>query len=139
MQSKVWFDGSYNWTKRTASGGCVIDHNGIRTTRTWDFGKTTMNGCEFLALIHSIKLARSIGATNLAIMGDSKIVINTVNRRWKPRKPHTKAWVREAQTLLAAVKFDLRWVPRLQNPADEYSRLVAAVNDMDELCLSIFE
>lgn len=127
MATRIWFDGSYDWKTRKATGGCVIEHEGGTLNRTWEFGQTTMNGCEFLALIKALRLAKSIGASDLVILGDSKLVVCAVNRRWKAKKPHIKAWVKEVRELLEGTKFNLQWIPREQNRADEFSRPAAPV------------
>lgn len=124
MHAKVWFDGSYNWARKIATGGCVMELGKLKMTltETWNFGATSMNGCEFLALIGAIKLARASGATSLEILGDSNLVVNVVNGRWKAKAPHVRTWRDSCKALLATVPHTLRWIPREQNRADEFSR-----------------
>lgn len=122
MKALVYFDGSYSWQRKIATGGCVIQTENVTVTETWNFGATSMNGCEFLALIEAIKLARQNGATSLEILGDSNLVVNVVNGRWKAKAAHVRAWRDSCKALLATVPHTLRWIPREQNRADEYSR-----------------
>ena len=127
MHCKVYFDGSYHWDTHEATGGCVLRAEGKQTNETWAFGKTTMQGCEFLALKHAIIKAKELGATSLEIYGDSKLVINVINKKWRAKAPHIKQWLKEVQAELGQTQFCIRWIPRLQNPADEYSRLTKAL------------
>lgn len=122
MHAQLWFDGSYDWKKRTASGGAVVWMGGKNYEFTWKFGETTMNGCEFMALKNGIETARNLGATSLSIRGDSKLVVKCVKGEWRAKLPHIRKWRDEIVAMLKTIPFDLCWIPREQNLADDVSR-----------------
>jgi ribonuclease HI len=48
--------------------------------------KASNNGAEFEALIHGLSIAVSLGIKRLLAFGDSKVVIEQVNKEWTTSK-----------------------------------------------------
>lgn len=138
MIAKVYFDGSYDWGRSNATGGCVIELGKQRITDTWDFGTQSMQACEFLALAYAIRLAKRHGATRLVIIGDSQLVVNITKGRWKARKSHIKIYLKQVTDALASTPYEIMWMPRTHNKADKFSRMPvttnATVDVMRETC-----
>lgn len=87
-------------------------------------GKTTNNEAEYLTLIHGLRrvlkeLARDgldAGSVKLAVMSDSKLVVEQINGRWKVRHPGLRPLHAEAADLLRRFKSSsVTWHPRLES------------------------
>ncbi|MCJ8156760.1 ribonuclease HI family protein [Sphingomonas sp. LaA6.9] len=50
-----------------------------------DMGHGTNNDAEWLALIHALEIAHSLGATEIELVGDSALVVNQAAGLWKCR------------------------------------------------------
>lgn len=50
-----------------------------------DMGHGTNNDAEWLALIHALEIAHSLGATDIELVGDSALVVNQAAGLWKCR------------------------------------------------------
>ena len=78
----------------------------------------TNNQAEYLTLIHALdRFSRTIGerarATAVEIRGDSQLVINQLNGRWKVRNEELRPLFEQARSLLARFGHaDLRWHAR---------------------------
>ena len=87
-------------------------------------GIGTNNEAEYQALIGLLKFAVENGIKNLAVYGDSKLVINQMNKEWAVRAVNLQKFFQEAQELLS--NFDevsFQWVPRNKNnQADELAK-----------------
>lgn len=85
----------------------------------------TNNVAEYDALQQALIFMIDKGMTNhpLLIQGDSKLVVEQVNNRWRCLKSHLRKRLRDVQTLLIQFsKVKIEWIPREQNKrADELS------------------
>jgi ribonuclease HI len=87
--------------------------------------KASNNGAEYEALIHGLCIAVSLGIKRLLAFGDSKVVIEQVNKEWDCVKDTMDAYYAEIRKLeghFEGIKF--QHVPRSNNvAADVLSKL----------------
>ncbi len=87
-------------------------------------GQATNNEAEYSALIAALYVAQEMGATDVEVNCDSKLVVNQVNGTWQVHKNHLQMYVEEV--LKEKEKFDrfeVKWIPRRENKlADALSR-----------------
>jgi probable phosphoglycerate mutase len=88
------------------------------------FGQGTHNFAEYQALMLGLRLALKHGVREVLVKGDSKVVVNQVNREWKTRHPVLQTLRAEADELFARFeKWDIEWIRRNENRrADELCR-----------------
>ena len=65
------------------------------------FFKATNNTAEYEALIHSLQIAVTLGIKRLLAYGDSKVVIQQVNKDWECTKEKMDTYCREIRKLEA--------------------------------------
>jgi ribonuclease HI len=87
----------------------------------------TNNVAEWQALVFALRhLAGQGWKGTLQIRGDSLLVINQLNGRWRCRKEHLRPYRDECLRLLAGIHWVAVWVPREENRgADALSRWAA--------------
>jgi len=120
VRAKLHFDGSLE------SYGYVIESAIVTgdTRRVPSDLKQTNNVAEYLGLIAGLETAINLGISDIEIIGDSKLVIYQVEGRYKCRAKHLKPLLHKAKRLLSLMpSYNLRWVPRAENRADNYSRV----------------
>ena len=81
-------------------------------------GLRTNNYAEYMGLIVGAKYAHSLGADEIDITSDSKLVVNQVNDNWRVDSHDMLQLCSEAQAILDLRfpgSWTLEWVPRLQN------------------------
>ncbi len=81
-------------------------------------GRATNNEAEYRALLLGIELAKSLGATEVELIGDSELIVRQVRGEYKVKKAELKPFHRQALAALSG--FDgwaIRNVPREQNAA----------------------
>jgi probable phosphoglycerate mutase len=92
---------------------------------------TTHNMAEYNGLLAGLEHALELGVTELAVYGDSRIVVEQTAGRWKAKSENLRELHARAQEL--AGRFDritFEWVPRECNT--EADRLVNVVLDRNE-------
>jgi ribonuclease HI len=81
----------------------------------------TNNEMEYTALIKAMRFASAMGYRNVEFRGDSKLVVEQCNMRWKVKALHLKSYHKKVIDQIE--NFDecsFVWVPRDDNPADSY-------------------
>jgi ribonuclease HI len=79
-------------------------------------GVATNNVAEYRALISGLEKAHELGATEVDVRGDSALVVNQVNGKWRIKEPHLRPLREHAVRALAAFdRWTLRHVPRERN------------------------
>ena len=123
----AWFDGACGPVNPggTATYGIMIkDQDG--TTIVWEHGLvgkgSTMsnNVAEYAGVLQVLKYLAPRPPGRVTIHGDSKLVINQLNGKWRMRKGLYLSTAKEAKALLAHLhglgwQTNLRWIPREQN------------------------
>ena len=99
-------------------GAVVLDpHTGeVLAERSEFIGVETNNVAEYRGLIAGLTAARELGASEVAVRMDSKLVIEQMCGRWQVKHPAMRPLAREAVQLrqaFASVTFE--WIPRERN------------------------
>ena len=87
--------------------------------------KAMNNAAEYEALIHGLRIAASLGIHYLLVFGDSKVVINQVNKDWDCSNASMSAYcdeVRRLETKFHGLKFH-HMVREHNTAADALSKL----------------
>ena len=87
-------------------------------------GWRSNNIAEYFALITAIKYARHLGASELGVLCDSRLVVEQIHGRWRVKSDDIRPLNREARDLLSKLfpsAWSLDWVGREKNTvADNY-------------------
>jgi ribonuclease HI len=121
----IYFDGALNLE---GAGTCVllISPQGEQLKYVLQIHhKASNNGVEYEALIHGLRIAVSLGIKRLLAFGNSKVVIEQVNKEWDCVKDTLDAYCAEIRKLEGHFKWiEFQHVPRNNNVAvDVLSKL----------------
>jgi broad specificity phosphatase PhoE/ribonuclease HI len=98
-------------------GAVVFSASGeVLAERFEAIGVTTNNVAEYQGLIAGLTAALELGATEVAVRMDSKLVVEQMSGRWQVKHPSMQPLVRQGRDLVA--KFDqvtFEWIPRELN------------------------
>ncbi len=99
-------------------GAVVLDPvtDQVLVERAEGLGVTTNNVAEYQGLIAGLRAAIELGATDVDVRMDSKLVVEQMCGRWKIKHPAMQPLAREATELvreIGSVRFE--WIPRLRN------------------------
>ena len=100
----------YGAVVRDAATGAVL------AERADGIGVATNNVAEYSGLIAGLRAAADLGATEVEVRLDSKLVVEQMTGRWQVRQPHLQSLAGEAASLVrrfGLVRFT--WVPRHRN------------------------
>lgn len=133
---RAWFDGSARPNPgRCAIGVLLRGPDGAAIELAQAAGHGDSSDAEYRALIALLETALAHGAIDLAIHGDSQVVIGDVTGPDANAAPVLRAYRDSARALLARFeRVSLRWVPRHKNgPADALSQraLLPAESDAE--------
>lgn len=116
---EIWvtFDGASRGNPGHAAIGAVVHDSSGRVAEVSEYiGEATNNVAEYRALIAGLHAALAFPARVLHVRGDSKLVIEQMQGRWKVRHAVLKPLAREAIELLRRYDtVDIEHVPREQN------------------------
>ncbi|WP_342318147.1 bifunctional RNase H/acid phosphatase [Corynebacterium mayonis] len=128
MQVKMFTDGGSRGNPGVAGSGSVVygPEGDILAEDAFVVGqKASNNVAEYTGLVRGLEAAAALGATEVDVYMDSKLVVEQMTGRWKIKHPDMQKLATAARTL--AQKFDkvtYSWVPRAENTkADELSNL----------------
>ena len=128
MKVTVYTDGGSRGNPGVAGSGSVVyDENGTTLAEiAYVVGqKSSNNVAEYHGLLRGLEAARDLGATEVDVFMDSKLVVEQMSGRWKIKHPDMKKLALDARDLAAgfsAVTYS--WVPRAKNKkADELSNV----------------
>ena len=99
-------------------GAVVLDAGSgvVLAERGGFLGDTTNNVAEYRGLIAGLEAAAAIGATDVAVRMDSKLVVEQMAGRWKVKHPGLQPLADSARALrdrFGSVSFE--WIPRERN------------------------
>lgn len=81
-------------------------------------GQGTNNDAEWLALIHALEVASTIGAFDIVLLSDSAVIVGQASGEAKCRSPELRAHLAKFQTLADSFeRIRLRRISRHQNLA----------------------
>jgi probable phosphoglycerate mutase len=97
----------------------------VPAERSEGIGVATNNVAEYQGLIAGLRASIDLGATEVEVRMDSKLVVEQMCGRWQVKHPSMKPLAREAAGLvrqLGSVQFG--WIPRERNKrADRLANL----------------
>jgi broad specificity phosphatase PhoE/ribonuclease HI len=112
-------DGGSRGNPGPAGYGAVVfaaDHATVLAESKEAIGLTTNNVAEYRGLIAGLTEAGGIGATEVAVRMDSKLVVEQMSGRWRVKHPDLAELNRQAQKLAAGFeRISYTWIPRAQN------------------------
>jgi orotate phosphoribosyltransferase len=99
-------------------GAVVFDavSGGVLAERAESIGTATNNVAEYRGLIAGLAAAQELGARQVSVRMDSKLVVEQMSGRWQVKHPDLRPLARAANDLRR--RFDqitFQWVPREQN------------------------
>jgi len=120
----VYADGGSRGNPGPAGYGAVVvtaDGGTVLAERAAFLGRATNNVAEYSGLIAGLQAARDLGATEVAVRMDSKLVIEQMSGRWQIKHPDMKPLAAIASRLIEGFRsVSMSWIPRAQNShADE--------------------
>lgn len=128
MKVTVYTDGGSRGNPGVAGSGSVVyDENGTALAEiAYVVGqKSSNNVAEYHGLLRGLEAARDLGATEVNVYMDSKLVVEQMSGRWKIKHPDMKKLALDARELAAGFNtVTYSWVPRAKNKkADELSNV----------------
>ena len=119
MKVLIEVDGGSRGNPGPAGYGCVVfsaDRGQVLAEHAQAIGVTTNNVAEYRGLIAGLEEARRLGANEVGVSMDSKLVVEQMAGRWKVKHPAMAELQQQARAL--ASTFDsvtYQWIPREQN------------------------
>lgn len=120
MKVVVHVDGGARGNPGPAAIGVVVsDADGRLVEEVAEaIGETTNNVAEYRALLRGLERARSLGADEVEVVGDSELVAKQVTGQYKVKHAGLRPLHAEAlQALAGFTGWSVRTVPRAQNSA----------------------
>jgi broad specificity phosphatase PhoE/ribonuclease HI len=112
-------DGGSRGNPGPAGFGSVVftaDRKAVLAEVRQAIGRATNNVAEYRGLIAGLAEAAGLGATEVAVQMDSKLVVEQMAGRWKVKHPDLIELHRQARALADRFdRIDYRWIPRAQN------------------------
>ncbi|MCH8518484.1 reverse transcriptase-like protein [Candidatus Gracilibacteria bacterium] len=124
MLLRVFTDGGSRGNPGEAGIGVYItDKEGKALERRYKYlGITTNNVAEYTGALYGIKRARELGATQIELSMDSKLVIEQLSGNWKIKNEYLKQLAQDIKYHSKGLEITYNWIPREQNSiADELS------------------
>lgn len=118
MKIHIKADGGSRGNPGIAGAGTVLyDDHGTQLAAIADYiGTATNNVAEYHALINGLREAQRLGASEITVSMDSKLVVEQMSGRWKIKHPDMQKLALEANKL--AQNFEnvtYEWIPRADN------------------------
>ena len=119
MKVTVYTDGGSRGNPGVAGSGSVVyDEDGTTLAEiAYVVGqKSSNNVAEYHGLLRGLEAARELGASEVDVYMDSKLVVEQMNGRWKIKHPDMKKLALDARDLASGFnKVSYSWVPRAKN------------------------
>ncbi len=119
MRVLVEVDGGSRGNPGPAGYGAVVfsaDRSEVLAESSASIGVATNNIAEYRGLIAGLEAAAELGADDVAVSMDSKLVVEQMSGRWRVRHPDLLALNREAVALARRFgRVSYTWIPRAQN------------------------
>ncbi|RRO19204.1 bifunctional RNase H/acid phosphatase [Saccharopolyspora rhizosphaerae] len=121
MRVIVEADGGSRGNPGPAGCGAVVldaDTRAVLAERALGLGETTNNVAEYQGLIAGLRAAHELGATDVSVRMDSKLVIEQMAGRWRVKHANLQPLHAVARELAADFeRVDYEWIPRAENSA----------------------
>ena len=98
-------------------GAVVLDASGaVLAERSAGLGVVTNNVAEYQGLIAGLRAAAELGASDVSVRMDSKLVVEQMSGRWKVKHPSMQPLVAQAREVARAFdRVSYEWIPRERN------------------------
>jgi broad specificity phosphatase PhoE/ribonuclease HI len=112
-------DGGSRGNPGPAGYGSVVwtaDHGAVLAESKQAIGRATNNVAEYRGLIAGLEEAVKLGATDVAVQMDSKLVVEQMSGRWQVKHPDIAALHQQARALATQfAHITYTWIPRAKN------------------------
>lgn len=119
MKVIVEADGGSRGNPGPAGYGSVVwtaDHESVLAESKQSIGTATNNVAEYRGLIAGLEDAVKLGASDVDVRMDSKLVVEQMSGRWQVKHPDLKALMAQANTVAATFdRVEYTWIPRAEN------------------------
>ena len=133
MKFRASIDGAARGNPGPAGAGVFVEAEGARAAEELfePLGTTTNNVAEYRALLLALQRADEVGAQEVEIFSDSRLLVEQVNGNFKIKAEHLKPMVHQAILLAKRFRrFRLTHIPREQNKrADRLANLGADASE----------
>jgi len=122
---KAYFDGSATPNPGEINiGGCIKNGDTNIFKFSKNMGRGTNSEAEYLALIEILGKIVSLKIQKVKIFGDSQLIVNQINGRYRIKQDNMKHLSRRAKALLSHIpEWKLSWIKRSKNrEADALSK-----------------
>ena len=128
MRVIIEADGGSRGNPGVAGSGSVIydaEHTRELKAISYAVGQATNNVAEYHGLLNGVRAAVALGATEVDIRMDSKLVVEQMSGRWKIKHPDMKQLAVQCQEILRGfTEVTFTWIPRKNNArADELANI----------------
>ncbi|MDD4151044.1 MAG: ribonuclease HI family protein [Candidatus Gracilibacteria bacterium] len=128
MKVKIFTDGGSRGNPGNAGIGVYItdEHGNEIEKRYKNLGIKTNNEAEYTAVHLAVNRAIEIGAKEISLFADSKLVVSQLNGEWKIKEERLKEIKKSIDELIinSSIKISFTWIPREQNKeADRLSNV----------------
>ena len=119
MKVIVEADGGSRGNPGPAGYGAVVlsaDRSAVLAESKQAIGRATNNVAEYRGLMAGLEDAAKLGATEVEVYMDSKLVVEQMSGRWQVKHPDLRALLKQAKAVDA--RFDrvsYAWIPRAEN------------------------
>ena len=94
----------------------TADHSTVLAESKQAIGRATNNVAEYRGLIAGLEEAAKLGATEVEVLMDSKLVVEQMSGRWQVKHPDLRALLKQAKALDARFdRISYAWIPRAKN------------------------
>lgn len=116
----LYFDGCSKGNPGPSGSGALIKDENI-VWRDFEYvGNTTNNVAEYKGLILGLKQLKFLNITKVIVKGDSMLVINQMNGKYKVNAPHLLPLYNEAKQLIQDIDVTFIYIPRHLNKEADY-------------------
>ncbi len=119
MKVIVEADGGSRGNPGPAGYGSVVwtaDRSTVLAESKQAIGRATNNVAEYRGLIAGLEEAGKLGATEVQVRMDSKLVVEQMSGRWQVKHPDLRALLKQAKALDARFdRISYAWIPRAEN------------------------
>ena len=119
MKVIVEADGGSRGNPGPAGYGSVVwtaDRQTVLAESKQAIGHATNNVAEYRGLIAGLEEAAKLGATEVDVRMDSKLIVEQMSGRWKVKHPDLKALIDQAMSVATAFeRIGYEWIPRSEN------------------------
>ena len=119
MKVIVEADGGSRGNPGPAGYGSVVwtaDRETVLAESKQSIGIATNNVAEYRGLIAGLEEAAKVGATDVGVRMDSKLVVEQMSGRWKVKHPDLRVLIEQATAVAKRFdSIDYAWIPRAEN------------------------